>query len=489
MIDVAALTATHGREALRAASRAELWRHGRLSSWTLHEMQLEGRQIVESAHARGVRRAVWIVGRRGGKTRFFVVDAFEHALKHPRSRIPYGALTWQSATDYVYPEAEALIATAPADLRPAIVDGDVRFANGSVIPVRGTDTKQKANSMRGPAAARAYLDECGFNPVLDYVVKSVIAQQLLTTGGLLQMGSSPPETPAHPFAATYVDDARRRSALVTYRTEDAPHITTRDLEALAAELGGRDSVEWRRECDCELIPDERRAVLPEWSKHRDKVAPSTEAAWPTRSHRDWYVAADLGYIDGTSVLLGWYDYDTDRIVIEAEAAMSQPVSWDVQDATARLEEEHIPEGQRVVSRVADAPAMTVAELARLQPDGVHDEQRWRLTAKHDLMGAVNEVRTLVRSERLLIHPRCSVLRDHCHTAVWDTHRHAFERQPGVVGLRHFDALAALVYFVRAVKRGRNPYPFVPPSTVDRWVPPEMLKQPEKRRIPSGRRRL
>lgn len=477
-----------GFEEARAAARALLWRNGDLS-WALHDDQLRARDQLREAEARGERRFVFMCGRRWGKTRFFVVDAFEFALANPGTIIPYAALTLESAEQFVMPEARYLAAWAPPEDRPTILEGIVRFKNGSEIIIAGTETEVSANRLRGRPAKRAYADEAGFNPILVYLIESVLTWTMVTTDGTLLMGSSAPLTPAHAFAQRYVPTAAAQGTLVRRTTRDAPHIKPEVLDKMCREMGGPDSVEWRREGMCELLTDERRAVIPEFTAHRTIVAP---AVWPEPpSHRHWYVAADLGYSDGSASLLGWHDFMHHRLMIEDERILTRPTSTDVQNATADMDRRHIPQGQRVRSRVADAALITIADMAKLQPT-IEEPARWRATAKDDLEGAVNAVRVRIARHEILIHPRCTVLLSHIEFAIWNVRRTEFERLSeeeaktfakvaGAVGLRHFDALAALIYLVRSINWLLNPFPAGPmPSRTDQHVPAHLRTRKPKR---------
>lgn len=472
-----------GRPESASKARAALWRVGDLG-WALHADQHAARATVAAAERRGVRRTVCMCGRRWGKTRFFVVDALEYGMQHGGARMPYAALTWKSATGFVFPEVEALSAYAPADVRPAIVDGEVRFANGSKILVSGCEDERKADRLRGPSAHRAYIDEAGFIDILDYVLRSVLAQQLLTTDGAMLVASSPPLTPVHPFVEL-VGDAQARGALVRRKTSDAPHVSHEALARLCEEMGGAQSTEYRRECECEIITDESRAVLPEWSAHAPAVVPRVghdgkPLWWPEAEHRHWFVAADLGYIDLTVVLLGWWDFLGHRLVVEDERVLVRPTSGDVQRAAAEMEASH---GARPKTRVADAPPIVVADMARLQPHEA-EPARWKVTKKDDREGAINALRLMVARHELVIHPRCTTTIAHCEFAIWNKMRSDFDRSDKE-GLGHFDALAALVYLARSVQR-TNPYPGKPPPShmAGLSVPAHIAHPPSPGKLPS-----
>lgn len=453
---------TPEEERVKRGLRGALWEIGDLS-WALHPLQLEDLAFREAAYERGVRRVVELCGRRYGKTRGLVVDAFETAIRRPGCRIPYAAKTWESAAAYVLPEARYLIENAPKHLRPEIVGGEVRFPNRSVIVISGSHTVANADNLRGPDSVKAIIDEAGFNDCLDYVANDVLQAQLIRTAGMMIIASSAPLTPTHPFVA-HVKRARARGALITRTTLDAPHLTRDEIEKFAEEIGGMDSTSWAREAMCEIVTDENRAVVPEWRKH--KAACVGEVA--PREHRHFYVAADLGYVDLTVILLAWVDWygaEVDgvlsgpRLVVVGERVLERPTSFDVQAAAASLERQHQATG-RVRARVADAPAITVADLRRLHGKlrtGEEETAAWRVPRKDDLEGAVNLVRLLVRRHQIVISPDCERLLADVNDAVWNLGRTEFDRV-GDVG--HYDALAALVYLCRTADLSLCPEPQV-----------------------------
>ena len=71
---------------------------------------------------------------------------------------------------------------------------------------------------------------------------------------------------------------------------------------------------------------------------------------------------------------------------------------------------------------------------------------------------VNELRLLLKSDAIRIHPRCKQLICELQEAVWNTSRTKFARVQVGEKRSHYDLLAALVYFIRAVNKYDNPYP-------------------------------
>lgn len=482
-------------EALGGADRAvesarwSFWRMGDLS-WNLHDLQLQWSEKCVSTYEVGLRLFVLLCARRVGKTRWMVTDAFEHCLRTPGARVPYAALTEVSCREFVFPEADALISTAPPELRPERVGHEIRFTNKSRIIVYGCEDEGKADRLRGPRATRAYVDEAAFIDILPYVVNSVLSYQLLTTSGLMVLGCSPPKSAGHPFVK-YVNDARAQNALVTAKTTEAPHIAAQDIETLKKQLGGEDSIDWRREALCEILTDPTRAVIPEWHAVKAKVVVKE---WERPQFANWVLAADLGYVDLTVVLALFYDFKRATLVCWDERVLVRPTSRDVQDAAEDLEREH---GFDPVKRTADAPYIILADMRNLQPvprdkdgnplpprlneKGQPEEARyWHVPGKDDLKAQVNNVRVCFREGSLVIHERCVTTIAHCETAVWNKQGTKFDRSAlerkvtndssQVEQTGHFDALAALIYANREADKLSNPWPDRVPEIEGRHAP-------------------
>jgi hypothetical protein len=84
------------------------------------------------------------------------------------------------------------------------------------------------------------------------------------------------------------------------------------------------------------------------------------------------------------------------------------------------------------------------------------------TAKDNKEAQINELRLLIKQNRLIISPKCKTLIFHLKNAKWDKQRKQFTRlkdsPDGTLKGGHADLLDALIYLVRNVRIDRNPYP-------------------------------
>lgn len=461
MMSEADAIALHGEAAVSTAAQHALWRAGDLT-WMLHDGvapthngQLKLDRLIDDAYARGIRRFVDDIGRRWGKSHYFVVRAFRKCLRKPRTRIPYAASTFTSLRQFILPIVYTVCETAPADLRPEVVDNEVRFHNGSLIPMSGCEDRAKANRLRGPAADEAIVDEAAFISDLEYVLDAVMGFQLGTTDGMLLIGSSPPESPSHHYTKVAAT-AKARGAYMHATIHDSPFVTPAAAAKLCNELGGPDSTAWQREALALHVVDQKRAIIPEFSEKGAEDDLVIEV--PRPQHFKPCAIGDLGFVDLTCVLFGYHHFTSAATVIEGELFLERATS-DVVQTKSREVEVELWEEREVVVRKLDGTARELADMARFQELSKDNEVPepsawWRTVNNRDLLAGVNAVRVGVKGRKIYIHPRCTTLIAHLKFGIWNKARTDFERSEG---LGHFDGVAALIYFERHVDRS-NPYP-------------------------------
>lgn len=408
--------------------------------------------MLRACRARNVRRVVWNWGRRLGKSHGAVVLALEAAIETPGARIPYAAPTERAVREFVHPIFTELATHAPTDMRPFLVDGEWRLpGERRIIPV-GCEDRHKADRLRGPRAHACIVDEAGFVPILDYVTTDVLRPQLLTTKGWMLVASTPPASPAHPFVAM-IQQAEAEGAYMHASVRESPLLSPEEIDIYCRDLGGPTSSKWLREGEARIVVDETRAVLPEWQglEAAGVLVQDVERA----EFFDAYVAADLGYLDLTVVLFGWWDFRRTRLVIEDEVVLERTTSTEIQKRAA-AKEDALWGGKEPLRRVADASAITVADMRSLEAQRSKDEASlWTMPQKDEKEAAINALRVALTRGEVVVNPRCKVTISHCRHAIWNEARTSFERS-GDHG--HFDALDALLYMHRSVVRNRNPYP-------------------------------
>lgn len=212
---------------------------------------------------------------------------------------------------------------------------------------------------------------------------------------------------------------------------------------------------------CNLQIDQEKMVVGEFNKElQEKIV--REVPFP--DFFDAYVAMDIGFIDMTAVLFAYYDFRTQQTVILDELVINgTKLTTDYLAANIKEKEFSLfqyPSTKLPVPvylRVADNNnQILLNDLNRLH------NLIFVPTAKDNKDAQINELKMRLKTERIIIHPRCKNLIYHLKSAKWDKQRKSFIRIPshpheGLLG-GHCDALDALLYLIRNVQTYKNPYP-------------------------------
>lgn len=466
----------------------EAWRHPDVCD-ALQRAWLQRRRDAIDSGRRSSFVQRW--GRQVGKSWSAIAFRLSEMQRRPGSIYRYAALTGKSCAAIIIPTFEALAATMPRSLMPKLNEpkGTITAPNGSCLVFAGTDNEQ-FDRLRGPRAHGLDLDESGFYADLEAVERALLPQ-LNTTHGDVCYLSSPPESPAHPFAKR--DAAHQASGNWSKATiYDSPRYSADDIaniESSEAERLGMTreqllaSSYWEREFKANIVTEETRAALPAWT---DGAQAELVSDWQRPAHFDGYVALDPGKTgDPHAALFGWHDPATNTLTIEAELELRSAVThigawaeaikakeaelWGVNRWDGTLSgatHEHLVKHNldalflRVHSqtaprqpwlRVGDDDARVTVDLAlehgiAVLPSAKHDKALW-----------VDTVNQLIRERRLRIHRRCTRLLEQMRTTLWNRTRSQWER----TDRDHGDLIDDLLYMCRNVVWHRDCRPAVP----------------------------
>lgn len=428
----------------QSKARQELWKRGRISAFKLHSTQ---REIYANFHASKARKFVINCARRLGKSYMLCVIADETARRKPNSQIKYAAPTAKAVRKIVKPLFKKIWEDCPMHLRPSwdSMDQCYRYPNGSEIHVAGTDSGN-AENLRGTEADLAIIDEAGFCDELDYLIQDILLPQTLICNGRVLIASTPPKTPGHEFVRVYLE-AKTRGACIEKTIYDNPLVSNEQIVEYMEESGGADSTTWKREYLAQFVTDEESQIIPEFS---EEMAKKLVVEVPRPLFFDGYVSMDVGFEDLTFIVFGYWDFLTQELVIEDEIVLQgqHEVRTDIIASSVRNMECDLWAKEPYL-RVSDTSPILLNEMH--QTFGVG----FTTTEKDDKDSAIEALRVLVRMEKLKINPRCVGLIAHLRYGVWDKNRKKFERTRDY---GHFDGVDALVYMVRNLRKGKNPYP-------------------------------
>lgn len=431
----------------------ELWRRGELV-WKLDVNQ---KALYDLFYKTDHKIQTWLLARRSGKTYTLLLLSLEQCIKHPNSIIKFVSPTKLQLNTILRPLMNQLLEDCPEDVRPVFRAKDYiyYFKNGSEIQLAGSESGH-AEKLRGGSSHISIVDEAGDVSHLDDIVKSILLPTTLTTGGRILIAGTPPKAEDHDFVK-FIEEAELKGSLVKRIVTDNPRLDPKEIENLIEEMGGRMNEKCRRELFCELIKDSKLSVIPEFD---DDLKKQIIREWEKPPFFDAYEAMDLGFKDLTVVLFAYYDFKSDKVVIEDEVVfhsseLQLPALIErIKDKEFKLWFNHLTNEYRKPSlRVSDINYMVTQEINRLS----NGEINFLPARKDDNDAALNTLRVMLANKKIIIHPRCTTLIRHLTNVKWSspTNKNTFGRSPDD---GHYDAVDAIKYLIRHIAYGKNPYP-------------------------------
>lgn len=437
-------------------AKHELWRRGVLS-WKLDSNQ---RALYSMFHDSPLKVQTWLLGRRSGKTYTLILLALEMCVKNPGTIVKFVSPTRLQVMTNIRPLINQLTEDCPEDLRPTFKTQDFiyYFPNGSELQLAGSESGH-AEKLRGGSANLAIIDEAQDVTDLDNIVKSVLLPTTLTTKGKVLLAGTPPKATDHPFI-TYVEEAGARGSLVKRTVYDNPRISKEDLQVIIDEYPlGENSEEFRREFLCQIIKDMNISVIPEFTEDLEK---KIVKEWKRPAHFDGYVSMDLGAVDLTALLFGYYDFRAGKIVIEDELVVDfAQKDMSIEKLISLIKEKENALWYNNITNELKKPYLRVSDINPIVTQEIaiksHSEVFFMPTKKDDKEAAINNMRALLGGEKIIINPKCKNLIRHLNNVKWASAKNhsTFGRSPDN---GHYDLVDALIYFCRAVLFSKNPYP-------------------------------
>lgn len=427
-----------------------LWRKG-----VLH-WKLDINQKVMYDFSQNKPDKIIVIGssRRIGKTFFLVTLAIETCLRRDNAIVKFIAPTVKDIKRIIAPLVREITEDCPLDIKPSYNTQDhvYRFKNGSEIQLAGTENG-RAESIRGNQADLCLIDEAGFCDDLDYIVKSILIPTTTTTKGKIIMASTPPRSPDHPFMS-FMGHAEAENRFIKRTIYDNPRLSPEDIKEIADSVGGVDSVDFKREYMVEMITSEDDAVVPEFN---DNLQKSIVREVERPAFFDNYVSMDIGGRDFTAIVFGYYDFLNNTVVIEDELIFKgKEILTDNIAAQIKSKESFLwtnpmtAEVKTPTLRISDNNnIILINDLATKYGIGFVP------TLKDDKDAALNNMRIMLKSGKIIINPRCKNLIFHLKGATWNSARTKYTRSAGG---GHWDMIDALVYLLRNINFSKNPYP-------------------------------
>lgn len=435
---------------------SELWRRGTLR-WKLHPVQKEMYDLFYNAENNSIH--VWLLARQSGKSFLLAVLALEYALKQKNVIIKLVTDTKLHVRSIFEPLFREILVDCPEDLRPSYnsTTYSYYFANGSQIQLAGSDNKHY-EKLRGQKSHLILIDEAGFCNDLDDMVGSVLLPTTTHTGGKVVLASTPPQDSNHPFL-NFMEQAQLNNLFVIKTIDENPLLNQEQRDNLEKQMGGRHSERFQREYLCKIIKESSTTVIPEFTK---ELQEEIVREWPKPPFYDSYVSMDLGGKDLTVVLFGYYDFRGDKIVIEDEIVMDfQKAGNHLEKLTKDIIRKEEELWLNIYTNEIKIPTLRVSDINYIVTGEMLKYSNYKLSfqpaKKDDSDAAINNMKFLISSKKIMINPKCQTLIRHLENAKWRTsnQKTVFARSPDN---GHYDAVDALKYMVRHINTSTNPYP-------------------------------
>lgn len=427
-------------------AREILWRKGKITDFLLDSNQKVLRDQLKSVKRK---THVAVFSRQSGKSYGALGMAVEELLARKNITICYVAPRLKQGKKIVKATFDELFKSCPLDLKPKFD----RDSSSWVFPTTKSKLElygfnaEEIESARGPKAHMIIVDECGFMQDLKYGLRSVLYPKLNSTKGPMILISTLPKSQGHEFWEI-VKKAEFDNVLIKRNIWDCPRYTKEDIDGFADEVGGYDSVDFKREYLNIMTTDEDHAVIPEAN---DELLEKITKEWKRPPYFDPYVSMDIGVRDLTGILFAYYDFITGKLIIEDELTFKGRSFTTSHLATAvRKTEENLWNLKKPYIRVADNNNLILLNDLNLQYDIL-----FLPTAKDNKHAWLNQIRIMLSEERIIINPRCKQLIFHLKNATWNKSKSDYERS---LDGGHYDLVDALAYLIRNILFTRNPYP-------------------------------
>lgn len=430
----------------------ELWRRGNLY-WKCHPVQKIMYDAFYSAAPNST--LVWLLARQSGKSFLLAILALECALRAPNSIVKVMTDTKIHMENIFIPIIDDILRDCPEDLKPHYNKAKYKytFANGSQIQLAGSNGKDYER-LRGQKSNLNLVDEAGFCNDLEDAVTSVLIPTTTHTGGKNILASTPSRDPDHDFI-NFIERAELKGALTKKTIYDNPLLNKEQVEKIIEEMGGLTAVKFRREYLCEIIRDEESVVFPEFN---DDLISKITKEWPRPPFFDTYVGMDLGGKDLSAVVFLYYDYRSDRIIVEDELVVAgkdfklPTFCQNILDKEKTLWSDIYTGEVKKPYRVSDINYLVTQEMARV----TYNQLSFINANKTDNSMAINNLRVLLADGKIVISPKCVNLIRHLKNCKWKKGtKTEFDRSPDD---GHYDAVDALKYAIRSINFKKNPYP-------------------------------
>ncbi len=446
---------------LKKEANETLWRRGDIVGFLLDTTQMG--MYYEITKSTALVHVV-LSSRRLGKSFLLSTLCVAKAMQKEHQLIKFITGTQRNARDIILPIFRQVLSSCPEDLKPEwrVHENRWKFPNGSEIALYGVDSTG-GDDIRGQAADFYVVDEAGFIPKLDVLVKEILNPMIIERNGRGVLSSTPPRSQTHPFVP-FIVKAEKEGTLTKRTIYDCPRFTEKMIRSFEDEAGGKDSDVFKREYECKMVFLSEDSVIPEFTEDLQK-----EIVYSGKQVLNYvpdrYVALDVGFSDATGILFAYYNFTEAILYIEKEYCETGNNTEEIASAVTKMERE-LWGGMPPTKRVSDTDLRLIKDLRDLH--GL----RFVPTQKDQKEAQINNLRILLAQKRIKIHESCKDLIMQLRYGQWKTTSTGRRDYARSAELGHLDLIDALLYLVRNVNFNRNPIPDPQVDPHSYWYTPE-----------------
>ena len=428
-----------------------------------------------------------------GKTVLDILLIIERCLKAPGTLAYFGSATEKDAIAiFSQTMNDPILPLVPKGIRL-----DVQKTEASVRSLAWDDSapdskifvvglKEYAGSLRGRRAHIIVLDELReFDQSIDNVNSVVKPMFIGKDNPLLIITSTPPKMLAHPFSSYFIPRAVRRDAYCQVKGSENDDFTDDEIEKIVDDPEDKDSLEYKREIEAELVEDLEAIMFPEFVKRKGQLVEE-------HTRPDYFfpfMGGDLGFVDYNAVVFAYIDFEKQLLIVEDEY-MNNGVSTGELAQEVRHQEVELFYHSEHFGRMRRWCDNDPQDIANLQVDFGYG---WEASDKGGKEMAIADLRMSFLKGRIRINPRCKSLVYQLENAIRKEGDSAKIERVSQVRSRtddpiigHWDAIDALIYLHRMLKSNGafmlNPFPYYVITTEEFLEPGEKPKRITKDRI-------
>lgn len=205
--------------------------------------------------------------------------------------------------------------------------------------------------------------------------------------------------------------------------------------------------------NCEVVRDIDSMVFSEFDAEAQAEIITDQYKIP--KFYDYYLSMDIGGKDFTVILIAYYDFINGQVVVIDEIVIKEKQNTKkISESIKKKLNEHFDE-KRPYLMFADNNNIILLNDLQME-HGLN----FIATRKDNKEAAINNVRLKIMNRDLVIDPRCKTLISHMKNATWEqtTSRKGYREFSRSADNGHYDACDALIYLIRNIVYGKNPYP-------------------------------